>query len=204
MISHVYKPKRKKNGKTVVSRNYRGRYRLDGDFAVTEVALGTSDKQVAQKKLQDIIREAELERAGLIAPKTQRISAERPMSEHLEDFLTDLKVMGRSAVYMRQINKRNTRLFEECKWSFAKDITSDQFTAWRAKQGDLSAKTLNEYLNSCTALLNWMVKHGRIAHNPLISVQKVDLRGRQQNGAHSQMKSLNACWRLRAKTAFFI
>ena len=119
-------------------------------------------------------------RAGLIAPKHERVDAERPMSEHLKDFLADLKVMGRSAIYLRQINTRNTRLFEECKWRFAKEITSDQFTAWRAKQENLSAKTLNEYLNAVTALLNWMIKHKRIVANPLTDVGKVNLKGQQQ------------------------
>jgi len=45
MKSHVYK----KNGKTVLDRNYRGRYRLDGDFTATDISLHTSDKQVAEK-----------------------------------------------------------------------------------------------------------------------------------------------------------
>ena len=180
MIANIYKPRRKKNGRTVVSRTYRGRYRLDGQFAITEVALGTSDKQVAQRKLQDIIKDAELERAGIIAPKVQRHSAARPMSEHLADFIEDLDALGRSPVYIRLIKARNRRLFQDCGWHFAKDITSDQFIAWRAQQEDLSAKTLNEYLNAASALLNWMVKQERIVANPLIHVSKVNLKGQQQ------------------------
>ena len=39
MIAHVYKPKRKKNGKTVTNRLYRGRYRLDDDFAPEDTPM---------------------------------------------------------------------------------------------------------------------------------------------------------------------
>jgi integrase len=44
----------------------------------------------------------------------------------------------------------------------------------------LSPKTLNEYLNSLSAFLNWMVMQNRIASNPLEKVPKVDIRGRQK------------------------
>ncbi len=56
MICNVYKKKRKtKSGKVTVDRLYRGRYRLDGDYAVTEIPLDTPDKQVAEQKLYHMI-----------------------------------------------------------------------------------------------------------------------------------------------------
>ena len=39
MIAYVFKRKRKKKGKIVPDRNYSGRYRLEGDFTSTTVAL---------------------------------------------------------------------------------------------------------------------------------------------------------------------
>lgn len=180
MLSHVYRKKRKKNGKTVLDKNYRGRYRFDGDYQTTDIALGTADKQVAEQKLRDIIKEEQMERAGLIAPKDQRIAAEKPLTEHLQDFLDDLVALGRSEVYLRLVRIRNKRLFKDCSWKFPKDIKSDKFIAWRAEQKDLSPKTLNEYLNALNALLNWMIKQQRIASNPVEHVSKISLRGRQQ------------------------
>lgn len=114
MISHVYRKKRKKNGKTVLDRNYRGRYRLDGDYEMTDVALKTIDKQIAEEKLRDIIKEEQMERAGLIAPKEQRVAAEKPLADHLQDFLDDLVALGRSEVYERLVRTRNKRLFKDC------------------------------------------------------------------------------------------
>lgn len=180
MIQNVYRKKRTKNGKTTIDRNYRGRYRLDGDLKTEDIPLNTSDKQVAEQLLRDIVHEKQMERAGLLAPKKERVAAEQPLAEHLRDFLNDLEALGRSTVYRRLIRTRNGRIFKECSWRFAKDINSDCFVAWRATQKDLSPKTLNEYLNAANTLLNWLVRHGRISSNPLSHVGKIEIRGRQQ------------------------
>ena len=179
MIAHVFKRKRKRDGKTVTDRNYRGRYRLDGDYALTEVTLNTRDKQVAEKRLRDIVQEKERERMGLIAPKLERESAEKPLAEHLVEFVADLKAKGRTEKYIKLLNGRVARLLKGTKWKFPKDITADAFIGWRARQ-KIAPKTVNEYLNSINALLNWMAKNERILDNPLRNVERVDLRGKQQ------------------------
>jgi len=47
MIAYVYKPKRRKADKVLTQRTYRGRYRLKGEFLVSDVPLDTTDRQVA-------------------------------------------------------------------------------------------------------------------------------------------------------------
>ena len=101
MIAHVYRPRRKnKVGKSAHDRLYRGRYRFDGDYDVSAVALSTSDKQTAGRKLRDIIEEKERERAGIIASKSLRTAATKPLTEHLDDFTADLKALGRDPEYV--------------------------------------------------------------------------------------------------------
>ena len=179
MICHVYKRTRKKNGKSVKDRYYRGRYRLDGDYAMSEVALETADKQVAEQKLREIVREKEMERSGLIAPKLERESASRPLLDHLAEFIGDLKIKGRASRYCQGVNNSITRLLEECKWSIPKDIQANDFIQWRSQQ-TMAPKTLNEYLNAINTFLNWMVKQERISLNPIKNTDKVDIRGKQQ------------------------
>ena len=89
MISTIFRPKRQRGGKSVSSRMYRGRYRLDGETQITDVPLHTNDKQVARQKLAEIIRERERERQGIIAPKQQRDAAQRPLKGHIADFIAD-------------------------------------------------------------------------------------------------------------------
>ncbi|PTX92748.1 hypothetical protein DB354_13410 [Opitutus sp. ER46] len=180
MIAYVFRPKRTKNGKMGIGRIYRARFRLDGDFTMTDISLETSDKQVAEKKLRELIAEKERERAGLLAPKLQRESAQKPILTHVSDFTADLATIGRTPKYQKDVRARISRLMGECSWKSVSDITSGSFVGWRSQQGRSSPKTLNEYLNSVSAFLNWMVKQGRLPENPLRSVVRVDVRGRQR------------------------
>ena len=146
---------------------------------MSEVALETTDKHVAMQKLKEIVSEKEKERAGLLAPKIERESATRPLKDHLDDFLADLKVKGRALRYCRGVEGNVSRLTKACKWKFPGDIRADDFVQWRSKQ-TIRPKTLNEYLNAMNTFLNWMEKHERIGHQPLRKVEKVDIRGKQQ------------------------
>ena len=75
-----------------------------------------------------------------------------------------------------------------------KDVTSDSFQAWRAKQS-LAPKTVNEYLTSITSLLNWMEKHERIERSPLRHVEKVQTNGKQARPRRpSHATKFPACW----------
>lgn len=132
MKMHVFKRKRKKEGKSVPDRNYSGRYRLDGDFTDTTVALHTSDKQVAMQKLREIVHEQERERAGLIASKLERVSAERPLADHLNEFTGDLRARGRTSKYIQLLSSRVERLIGACKWKYVKDVSADRFVGWRS------------------------------------------------------------------------
>jgi len=179
MIKYVFRVKRKKAGKKVVERLYSGRYRLDGEAKIFTVALKTSDKQVAEQKLNAIVREAEREAAGLIPPKLEIISAQRPLADHLGDFLANLATEETSEKYRYNLKMRLQKLFTECSWGFPKDITSDSFLKWRARQ-TCAPKTKNEYRDAAIRLLNWLMLTKRVTNNPLADVPKVDGRGKEQ------------------------
>ncbi len=172
MIKHVFRPKRVVCGRKRTARLYSGRYRLDGENRITEVPLKTADKQVAQKLLDDLVREKERERAGIIPPKNLRESALQPMEKHLGDYLNDLRNLGRDDVYVENLEYRLNILVRECGWTYSRNVTADSFTTWRAKQKK-ATRTLNQYLDSANAILNWMIKKGRSSLNPLDTVEKV-------------------------------
>jgi len=167
-----------RNGKLYVNRLYRGQYRLDNDVTVTNVPLKTPDKQVAEERLRKIIREKQQEGAGIIAPKALRDAAQKNLLDHLSDFIADLTAKGRDDMYIYNIEKRSKRVVVECGWKLPADVTADSFIAWRARQNK-AAKTLNEYLDTMIGLFNWMQRQGRIIANPLLSVGKVQVQGRQ-------------------------
>jgi hypothetical protein len=176
MILTIFRPKRTKDGKPHVSRSYRGRYRLDEGDKLTDIPLRTMDKRVARERLEGIVREKQLEAVGVLSP--HRTALQAPLEKHLSDYLADLQAVGRDDQYIFDLNNRVCRLIRECHWAFLKEVSSDSFLAWRARQ-TLAPKTLNEYLASARSLFNWMVKHGRIERNPLALVQKAQSNGKQ-------------------------
>ena len=170
MIATVYRPSRVKNGRRVVARMYRGKYRLDPREKIKDVPLHTNDKQVAQQKLRKILEEEQAEGAGFIRPKKQREAMERPLLKHIEAFIAERYTIGRDEKYVRELKKKLLLLAAEVPWKFIRDITPESFRSWRRKQNK-SPKTLNEYLSAIGSLLNRL--EPEIGPNPLGSVERI-------------------------------
>jgi integrase len=171
MIAYVFK----RRG----ARTYSGRYRLDGENKITQLELGCSNRQVADKKLGKIVEEQERESAGIIAPRVQRDVARISLAEHLEEMIAS-KAHANDGHYLGNMKNRVARLISECGWKYPKDISPESFQTWIAKR-DLSAKAFNEYLISARTLLNWMEKRGRIVANPLKVVALLYTKGDARN-----------------------
>jgi hypothetical protein len=116
MIAYIYRPKRQRNGKLVSSRIWRARLKLNGDVKARDISLNCADKQTAEQKLRDSIRDQERESVGLLAPSAQRKTFESPLAELVGGYVADLKALGRSADHVRHVDKRLRRLIRECKW----------------------------------------------------------------------------------------
>ena len=172
MKCHVFKRKRRKNGKLHVSPVYSGRYRLAGDVKDTEIALETTDKQVAETNLRLIVNEKERERAGMLAPRNLREAMRRPIVEHMEEFTRELRVNRKVSRYVDGVHTHLATLIKDCRWKTLGDVTAETFCAWRRGQTN-SAKTLNEYLSSALHFLNWLEKDEKVSRNPLRSVDKI-------------------------------
>ncbi|MEY2486184.1 MAG: hypothetical protein QOH39_1832 [Verrucomicrobiota bacterium] len=174
MINEVFRPSRWKDEKRVVSRLYRGKYRLDPREPIKNVALHTDDKQVAQQRLAKIIRIEQHEREGLIPHKHQREAAQRSLTAHVEDFVAERRAVRCNEKYVRELGKKLLRLIAECSWQTFTDVTEASFCAWRAKE-QKSPKTLNEYLIALSGFMNWL--EPRIGANPVQRVEKVQTSG---------------------------
>lgn len=147
------------------SRYYRGKYRLSNGPRWYDVALRVEQKELADAKLQKLVREKEQELLGWLPPKPLRDAAQSPITEHLAEYVEDLAAQGFSKKHVALSRNRVQRLCNECGWRLLRDITPDGFTRWRARQS-FAPKTCNEYLGLTSAFLNWMENAGRIAKNP--------------------------------------
>ena len=130
MICMIYRRKRVSDGKTETARLYRGRYRLEGEAKITEVPLHTSDKRVAQQRLDEIVKQKQLESAGMAPSEAQRTAIRVPLLHHLKDYLADLTTSGRDEKYIYIVEKQIRKLLAECRWSVLSDVTSDSFVRW--------------------------------------------------------------------------
>ncbi|MEQ9454558.1 MAG: site-specific integrase [Phycisphaeraceae bacterium] len=180
MAHHAFKPKRKdpKTGKPIVSRIWHGQYRLEGDLRYTRQSLNTTDKRVAEKRLAELVRQEEYRREGLCTPAVLTEAAAKPLLEHLEDWLDDLRARSRSRDYTRKLHQRVSHLAHQCQWERLAEVSPEQFLRWRQRE-NLSAKTLNDYLDAIRSLFVWLQRAGRVNANPLEHVGKIDRCGRQ-------------------------
>ena len=179
MIFTIFRPKRIKNDKPCVARSYRGRYRLDGHDKIIDVALYTTDKRVARQRLEDIVRDKQLEATGVLPLGLIRAAAKSPLAEHLDAHLADLRAIGRTAKYVHDIQSGIERLCRECGWSRVGDVTAVSFQKWRTKQ-TITPKTLNDYLKAARGFFNWMHKRELIDRNPLRAVELIKTKGAQK------------------------
>lgn len=160
----VFKPKR--------SRSWRVRFYVDGLFF--DKPLRTQNKDVAEQRARELVKETELEMAGILSPKIQRDVAKTHLKDLLAEWIKNGLAPTTSHKHRKNSNHRVARVIEECGWKFVRDITSKSFEAWCAEKfraGEIKAKTLNHYLSHVRCFLNWMKKREMIAVNPLEVVE---------------------------------
>lgn len=169
----VYRRKRKRNGKVRQDRYYTGEHRFEGDERSSTFALKCSHKDVAERKLRELVEREEKRRAGLALPEEQVAAANRPLLDHLRAFIADHKARSQHFQHVQHLENRNERLFRECGWQYLRDVSADSFMRWRVSVAGMGPKTKNEYLSAACGLFNWMIATGRASVNPLANVQPV-------------------------------
>jgi integrase len=108
-----------------------------------------------------------------------RESKATPIAEHIKEYLADRIASGCDDKYVSNAEHRLTKLFNACGWDTLADVEPNSFMRWRDKQKTadktargglgigLSAKTLNEYLDTARAFMNWCAASKRIAGVPI-------------------------------------
>ena len=127
MTAFVFKPKRRKNGKLVESRTYSGRYRRPGHAKIVTVPLHVTDRQVAERKLREHIRDLEREESGIAIPKRIRIAAETVLVAHISAYCADLRARRRDSEYVATTERRLKKLAADCDWRRLIDVTAESF-----------------------------------------------------------------------------
>ena len=102
----------------------------------------------------------------------------KSLDEAVEAWLADLRRQGRSDAYVYNMALLTRKLVRECRWSTLGSIRSDALTKWMASsaQSHLSGRSLNQYLDSARAFINWCCSHNPpwLPGNPLLGVEEAD------------------------------
>ena len=170
----------------VESRFYTVQVFLDGK---PRLVKGYTDRKASEQFGAKLERDKARGEQGLIDPfKKHR---RRKLSEHVADWITELRQLGRDDMYIAPCKARMERLAEECGWNALADISADSFIQWREtatsnadhnrKEPDqnssramLSPRAKNHYFATLRTFCLWCVKRKRMGGNPVSDVEKVD------------------------------
>ena len=141
---------------------------------------GYADKSASKQKAAELERALARGEQGL-APNPYRGHKARATTEHVKEYLADLRAAGRDDGYVYNAEQRLSTLIAECKWNALGDVEINSFLRWReqrrasgnpkgrgSKKGaGASASTLNQFLDTARAFLNWCAQTGRIEGVPV-------------------------------------
>src|SRR5262245_56102674 len=114
----------------LLSAKWYGEY-VDANGQTQREPLST-DKTAAGQMLAELVRKAELGKAGVSDPYAQH--RKRPLREHLEDFRAALSAKGNSPDYVALVLGRLRALVEGRNWQTLRDISASQADEWIARQ----------------------------------------------------------------------
>ena len=116
MIEFIFRPSRTVAGKRVVSRLFSGRYALDKGGKLVTVGLNTPDREIARKRLREIVLEKQREEEGIIAPKAVRVAAATGLSALIDEYEADLKGRELDEKHVHDTVTRLRRITSENGW----------------------------------------------------------------------------------------
>jgi integrase len=112
----------------LLSRKWYGEY-TDADGCSQCVPLST-DKTAAQQMLTELVRKAELGKAGIVDPFERH--RRRPLVDHLAEWETSLRASGASAKYVSQTVACARRVVKGCRFALMNDLSASRVQQYLA------------------------------------------------------------------------
>jgi integrase len=173
------------HGETKIIRQsptYFARYR-DADGLERIESTGCKDEQSARQVLADLLKRVEHRKAGIFTAEQdlQVRHAERPISQHVADYIEHLKaktVRGRkvSGKHRANVERHLKKVIADCGFRLLGDISRGAMEKWMNQQeaADMGARTRNMHRSAIVGFCNWCVETDRLAANPLARLCKAD------------------------------
>ena len=155
------------------SKKWWGRFR-DATGQEKRVPLAV-DRTAAQSMLNEWVRRVEREKVGLIEPTDEY--RKRPLSQHVADYRQHLKSKANEPRYVAMAVGRINTLLTGCRCRYIGHIRPTAVANWLRGQretDEFGIATSNDYLVGIKAFCNWLVRDGRLGHNPLRHLQRLN------------------------------
>ena len=115
----------------VRSEYWHAKYR-DGEGIIREVPTGCRDKEAAKSKLAELVRQAELVRAGVMTSDQAEIAEHQkvPLSVHLAEYIEHLRCRSVHPDRVKTTETRLTDSAESCGFRWLSDLNVDRLEKW--------------------------------------------------------------------------
>lgn len=189
MAHWLHRGKRTIDGKTVEDPYYSVRYRLDWMSKARSKSLKTANPKLAQRNADEFVEYLTLKHANMPIPFGLFGAPSRDTVEIVDDYMAHLRAKQVTEQHQRDKNTHLSRLVKECGWKTIDLITADSLDRWIRKEPQklkskkpqvLSNKTINEYISTIKAMMNWLKKMGKIEKSPLEQFDKLPTDGFEQ------------------------
>jgi integrase len=138
---------------------------------VKERSSKTTDRRAAERIAVQIQANVSLRREGVVDPALAMVAEEsqRPLQEHVDDYLAHLERGRRSPRTIADARQHLGWLRASTRATRLSDLTLDKVerALGLLQAENLSARTFNHKAGSARSFLNWAVKAGRLERNPL-------------------------------------
>lgn len=143
----------------------------------------SANRREAEQRMRELERNLWRQKVGLADPFAEH--CQRPIEEHIADFIADIQAKGRSEKHVVTMRRMLTAVNKQCGIATLNDLATakiDAFLLEMARQGK-SARTRNSYRQAVLGFAEWCTLKGRLAANPLKSVSKAEGRRVRQRRA---------------------
>jgi integrase len=127
-----------------------------------------------------------------------RVSAAKPLTDLLTDFLRHLEAKDRTAKYVAECASMLRRVFDDCRFSVWSDITPGTVESYLKglRDGGLSVRRSNGCLTTLKGFARWMIDTGQTSESPLRGLrklnEKVDVRRDRRAATADELRRLIA------------
>lgn len=140
-----------------------------------KVSTRYADKDAAKQYANQLEKEAEDRRRGMIDPEQEKFlnEGQRPLSEHLGDFENAMRSPGRTEKHVARTVGYVREIAEASEWAMLADIAADgvnRFASELTEKGR-AARTVQARLAAIKSFTKWLTTHGKLARDPLMSVK---------------------------------